>query len=382
MKIKNTYLLTYEEAVEICSKNDKFYETKHKVNGYDVSTFNYRLAIYEDFINPLKDKPYLNAKELRGLTFVFNKDGSLYKRYLHLQKFWNLNQVEETEYSKLENLEVVDVANKLDGSLCAFVKLPNGDVVGKTQNSFDNEQTEAMNEIYRKNENLKRFLDYCFERDYNALFEYVSFMNRIVIEYDKPEVILLRVRDKDGLYLNLKEIDTFELKCAEKEKNLSLEEYIELAEKLEDKEGWVLTLKEGDEYVMIKIKLGWYCERHRLMEDIERENDVISLILSESIDDILGQLDPVYDKNRREFIFDIMEKVNSYVFETMKEVNELVSKFNGDIKEFALDFKNEKNFSMAISVVRGKCDSLTAVKNKLKSKTKRLEEARRFIKNL
>jgi T4 RnlA family RNA ligase len=381
MKIKNTYLPTYEEALEICASNETFCENKHIVNGYNISTFNYRLSLYNDFINPIKDKPEINAKELRGLTFVFNKDGSLFKRYLHLQKFWNLNQVEETEYSKLKDLEIVHVADKLDGSLCAFVKLPNGDVVSKTQNSFDNEQTEVINEIYRKNDNLKRFLDYCFERDYNALFEYVSFMNRIVLSYDEPEVILLRVRDKDGNYLNIDDLNTYGTKCAESEKPLKLDDYIELAEEIENKEGWVLTLKDGEEYIMAKVKGSWYCERHRIMEDIERENDVISLTLSESIDDVLGQLDPVVDIKRREFIFHIMGKVNSYVFETMKEVDELVSKFNGDIKEFALDFKKDKNFSMAISVIRGKCDSLTAVKNKLKSKTKRLEEARRFIKN-
>jgi hypothetical protein len=43
------FIPSYDEAVAICQRNPVFYETKHKVNGYDVSVFNYRLATYDDF---------------------------------------------------------------------------------------------------------------------------------------------------------------------------------------------------------------------------------------------------------------------------------------------------------------------------------------------
>jgi len=44
-------LLTYDQCREIVERNDemKFYETKHIVDGYDVSIFNYKLAWYGDF---------------------------------------------------------------------------------------------------------------------------------------------------------------------------------------------------------------------------------------------------------------------------------------------------------------------------------------------
>ncbi|MFW6009087.1 MAG: RNA ligase [archaeon] len=381
MKIKNTYIPSYEEALEICSSNETFYENKHIVDGYKVSTFNYRLSLYDDFINPIKEKPEINAKELRGLTYVFNKDGSLFKRYLHLQKFWNLNQVVETEYKKLKDLKIVEVFDKVDGSLCSFIKLPNGKVVSKTQNCFDNEQTSVINELYKKNENLQKFCEFCFDRGYSVLFEYVSFYNRIVLEYDESKLILLRVRDENGNYLDLNKIETYDLEIAESEKIKSLEEFIEISETLKNKEGWVLTLKDGDEYIFVKIKTKWYCERHRLMENIERENDIISLILSRQIDDVLGQLNPDEDKKRIEFINDIMKKVNKFIFSKTKEVNELASKYNGSLKDFAISYSKDKNFHLAIKVVKGE-SALETVKEYVIRKNKKLEEARKFLRTL
>ena len=87
---KNYHLPSYEEAVELCQYPESpFYETKTEVDGFPVSIFNYRLAQYSDFNTPIESKPELTGFEMRGLTFVFNQDGSLYKRYLLLDKFFN-----------------------------------------------------------------------------------------------------------------------------------------------------------------------------------------------------------------------------------------------------------------------------------------------------
>ena len=101
---------TYEEALAICQRNPVFYETKHKVMGYDVSVFNYRLATFDDF---RKD----DAFEMRGLTFVFNSDGTLYKRFLGLHKFFNVNETEITQAHLIKDYEVINVSDKLDGSM-------------------------------------------------------------------------------------------------------------------------------------------------------------------------------------------------------------------------------------------------------------------------
>jgi T4 RnlA family RNA ligase len=380
MKIFNTHIPSYEEALEIVKSNDTFYETKHKVDEYNVSTFNYRLSTYDDFINPIKGKD-VNAKEMRSICYVFNNDGT-YKTYLALQKFWNLNQVEETMYGVVKNYDVVEIHDKADGSLCSFIKLPNGKVVGKTQNSFDNEQTEIINDLYKFDDKIQDFIEWCESNNYSAIFEFVSFKNKIVLDYDKSELILLKVRNNTtGEYIE--DYDSMGLKTVKKEEILSIDQIVKLTETTTNKEGWVITLKRPDDfYSMIKIKTVWYCDRHNLLtNESNREDYIIKLVLEESIDDLIAQLDPISDKDKINRIKDIISITKDYLNLRMKEVDELVSKYDGNIKDYAIKYKKDKNFSMAISIIRGRIDSFTAVKKFLLKETSHLGKARYFVKN-
>src|ERR1022692_3788022 len=121
---------SYEECLEICAKPESsFYETKFVLEGYSISLFNYRMAQYKDFVTPLESKPEIKAYELRGLCFVFDKDGSLFNRYILLEKFFNLNQVPESMYSVVKDYKIKYINNKEDGSIASFIKLPNGSVI-------------------------------------------------------------------------------------------------------------------------------------------------------------------------------------------------------------------------------------------------------------
>ena len=123
--LSSHYLPNYEDCVEMCAKEDAaFYESKFVIDGYNISVFNYRLAQYKDFVTPLENKPDVKAYEMRGLTFVFNEDGSLFRRFLLLEKFFNLNQVPEAMYSIVKDYKIKFINNKEDGSIASFIKLP------------------------------------------------------------------------------------------------------------------------------------------------------------------------------------------------------------------------------------------------------------------
>ena len=78
------YQITYDDAVRISNayKNFNFYPTEWVIDGYKVVAFNYFLCDYNYFVKPLADSPEINAMDMRGVTFVFNTDGTLYKRFL------------------------------------------------------------------------------------------------------------------------------------------------------------------------------------------------------------------------------------------------------------------------------------------------------------
>lgn len=168
---KSHSIPTYEEAVELCSYPDSpFYESKMVVDGFNVSVFNYRLAQSKDFDKPLESKPELRGHEMRGLTFVFNEDGSLYNRYVLLEKFFNLNQVPDSMYSIIKDYKIRFVNNKEDGSIASFIKLPNDRVVGKSKMGFDNDQSNGINKIYKTNPDVKSFVDWCLNNDIVSIF--------------------------------------------------------------------------------------------------------------------------------------------------------------------------------------------------------------------
>lgn len=374
------FLPTYEQSKEIVASKGimVFYETVNYIDGYKVSVFNYRLPKYMDFLVPVEGKNY-DAREFRGLTYVFNEDGTVFNRYLMLNKFWNVDQVTETLFDKVKNKKIKSVYNKEDGSLISFIRLPNGKVVAKTKMGFDNDQAVSANELLAKNESIFKFVNECLDNDLVTMWEYVSFKNKIVLDYKDTNLILLRVRNnKTGEYVDVEQFRGLGFDVV---KTMSigsdLESIMKWLETAVDIEGVVITFEDD---MMVKAKSKWYCARHHLLtEESNREDYIIEMVLKETIDDLKAQLNPVSDVERIAWIENIEVIVRNFLAERVAEVEELVSKYTGDLKYFAIAYKKDKNFSLAINVVRGKCDAYTAVKEWLLVQTKHLEQARSFI---
>jgi hypothetical protein len=120
--------------------------------------------------------------------------------------------------------------------------------------------------------------------------------NRIVLRYDREELILLRLRDnKTGKHLNIKDyldkIGNIRIAPFEDD-HKDLDSLIDNVSNSIDKEGVVVQTEDlfGNDF-FYKIKGKWYCERHGLLtNDIYREHVIIGYILDDKIDDILGQI--------------------------------------------------------------------------------------------
>jgi len=353
---------TYEQALELCSDEDApFYESKMIVDGFNVSVFNYRLAQYKDFANPIPDKPELKGYEMRGLTFVFNEDGSLFNRYVLLEKFFNLNQVPDSLYSVVKNYKIKFVNNKEDGSIASFVKLPNGKVIGKSKMGFDNDQADGINRVYKTNKEVKSLVDWSLDNNIVPVFEYVAPNNRIVLRYPSEELILLRLRDNaTGKHIDIRDhldkVGTIRVAPFEDEIK-DLDQLIELTATQVDKEGSIVTCEDemGRDF-FFKLKTPWYCERHGLLtEDLYREHIIIGYILDDKIDDILGQI-PEDEKEahiRINKIIDIVKKsISDKVSEIEKDYRQYVS-MNISKKDYAINHrKNNLNFGFVMNMVK------------------------------
>lgn len=353
---------TYEQALELCSVEEApFYESKMVVDGFNVSVFNYRLAQYKDFAYPIPDKPELKGYEMRGLTFVFNEDGSLFNRYVLLEKFFNLNQVPESLYSVVKNYKIKFVNNKEDGSIASFVKLPNGKIVGKSKMGFDNDQADGINRVYKTNKEVKSLVDWALDNNIVPVFEYVAPNNRIVLRYPSEELILLRLRDNaTGKHIDIRDhLDKVgSIRVAPFEDEIKdLDQLIELTATQVDKEGSIVTCEDehGRDF-FFKLKTPWYCERHGLLtEDLYREHIIIGYILDDKIDDILGQI-PEDEKEAHIRINKIITIVKKAISDKVSEIEKSYEQFvkSGiSKKDYAINHrKNNSNFGFVMNMVK------------------------------
>lgn len=371
-------LLTYKQAKAIADENGDllFYESVFEIDGFKISIFNYRLAQFDNFMNPLSNDKSVNALEMRGLTFIFNKDGSLYKRHLMLSKFFNLNQVADSMYDIVKDYTIDTIMNKEDGSLIGFVRLPNGKVIARTKMSFESEQAVGANEIYARNSHVKELVDWGLDNDKALFFEYVSFNNRIVLDYKVTELILINGRDNNtGKFFRIDTIDNFGVTACKYESGLTLDDLIERAKTQKDKEGEVVRFT--NDY-MIKIKTQWYCDLHHLNFGVtSRENDIIRLTLEEEIDDVIAQL-LESDTEKREFIDDVINVVNHRYAYTIKCIDEKMKEFTGDMKVFALNVKGDDFAHFYLGVARGK-DKYEMVKERILKETTHLKQAQKWV---
>ena len=205
------FLPTYEQCRLICDANDNFtfYETRHKIDGFDVSIFNYRLAQPFIFTNPIPGRDDIKAYEMRGITFVWNKDGSLYSHFLLMDKFFNLNQSDCSCYALMKQETIKNITYKEDGSILTFIKLPNGKIVAKTKASFEADQAIRAQQFYDENVGIQNLVGYCLNNNIVPIFEFVGPTNRVVLKYAQTNLVLIKLRNNlTGEYIDVNTLPT------------------------------------------------------------------------------------------------------------------------------------------------------------------------------
>lgn len=359
---------SYEKCLEISKlSNHKFYENKFIIDDFQISIFNYRHLTYQDFVD-------FDGFELRGLTFVFNIDGSLYKRFVMLEKFFNFNENESSSLDSIKSKKIKSVYLKEDGSMIGFIELPNGKILARTKNSFDSSQALHAQDLFDKNPKINSFVKRCISENLSPIFELVGPKNRVVVKYDIHSLILLKVRDNStGKYLD---INDFDIDKPAKFK-FSLEDLITLRKELVGMEGWIVEFIDGQK---IKIKTDWYLSLHRIFTDYsQREDYLIDLILEDKIDDVLSVLD--LDSEARNFVEEVIDKTNKKILKLHNDVDELLSEFDGDRKSFAIKHKNNESFPVAIMIISGK-DKSEVINDFIKKKTHKLCDAKNWLESI
>ena len=382
------YLITYEDALKICEayKNFNFYKTEHRIDDFRIVTFNYFLCDYKMFITPLREAPEINALDMRGVTFVFNKDGSLYKRFLMLPKFFNVNQVEDTQIDLLKNKKIKNITIKEDGSLIAFMQLPNGEVFAKTQAGFTNEQSVQAKLLFDKNDKIQSFVKDAFEAGMTPLFEYVAYDNRIVLKYQGRDLRLIGLRNNEtgefystanmsiDIWYGIGTVKTLSIDSIR-----ALEGLMKISEEME---GVVVEFEDGQ---LVKWKTAWYFNLHGIRTmHIFREDYVIHNYLNETLDDVTQELNMTDDADAFHFIERVKIAIQNWSNYIEEKVDELVNAYNSCFYfSHWAKFATDKHKSPFFGLARTKIEKPEMYKKRkieyMLAKTRHLKDAKNIV---
>lgn len=284
---------------------------------------NYIVATDTTFPDITDEKSALR-RECRGL--IFDKQGNLISR--PFQKFFNVNEREETQVQHIDFSKPHRILSKLDGSMIRPIRI-NGDWRLGTKMGITDVAMQAEAYIADK-PHFAKFFDFCEhlgENGVTPIFEWLSRQQRIVIDYPVDELVLLAVRDNlTGEYYVYEMLEKIS-----REFNMgivrqfpgsmqSMQDLIDHTRAAEGIEGYVVRFDDG---MMVKIKGDWYVQIHKAKEQIGREKNLIAMLLDNNIDDVKPFL-----------LQDDLDRLEDFEYAFWKGIHATVEELKKDFSEY------------------------------------------------
>ena len=269
-------LPNYNELMELCETNEAFYFVDHRVGAHIYRVFTYRMASYTDFLLP-------SALECRGHTFILFDDGDTELMSLPMEKFFN--DGENPFVMDLDWSQVVDVADKLDGSLISTCSTPTGFVL-KSKTSFTSQQARDATALLNTEKywEFNKLLHGYRDMDATVNMEYCAPDNQIVLGYAEPSLKVLNIRcNRTGEYLPLHDSGFYLDQIAAPIKVADMDEFVKSVAGMTGIEGFVFTFKNG---LKVKKKTAWYSALHLQKDQINNPRRLFESVINEQSDDL------------------------------------------------------------------------------------------------
>lgn len=260
-------------------------------------------------------------REGRGLKF--DSEGRIIGRPFH--KFFNLGEKPESSPENLLWEYPINVETKHDGSMIHPV-LIDGQIVLMTRKGNTDVAMQAERECDVPWDNMRKFL----YAGITPMYEFVSPTNRIVVDYEKPELRFLAAREiVSGRYINF---DT----NPNRRKTLiggdfSLDMLVDEVRNMKGEEGVVLVWPNGHR---VKMKADEYVALHRNIDLSGTENRLLEVILAGNHDDLI----PMLTEQRASAVTEYASIVLGNVMTRASEMESFVTLRDGvSQKEFAME---------------------------------------------
>ncbi len=350
--------ITKTKADEIVEKYDNFYKKEITKGNIKLYLYNYMISDYDVFASdPL-------SRELRGL--VISEDNEI---FLSVPKFFNLNEIEETQYNLLKDKKIKKIQEKLDGSLITPIRI-NGEIIMKSKGSFESDQSTLAQSICDSSPDLQFFILDMYDNGFIPYFELTGEENQHVLEYDyNSRLTLIMVRNENGEFID---INKFGYKYTAESFDYTLDEMKNMQKLDKGKEGWVVKFEDG---LIIKIKTEEYFILHKLNDQADSYKVMLKTILDEDMDDVLS----IVSEKKKEKLIKMNKTIGDYVVSFVLEIEGIIETSESlDRKSIALKYKNHIYFNVIMkSLDRGNVkDNLITT---MKTRHNKENTAKRFI---
>lgn len=246
-------------------------------------------------------------------------------------KFFNDSEHDGSRLPVLDLKAPVEVTDKMDGSLGILVPTPDGHIIA-TRGSFESEQAAWATRFYREH-----YADhFAGLRDITILFEIIFKANRIVVDYDFEDLVLLGGIEIDtGHLISADLIDWPGHKAHEFP-------YDTLAEALaapvrDNAEGFVVRYLDESE-LMVKIKLERYLQLHKIITGLSEKSVWEHASAGLAFEDLIADLpDEFHDWVTN--VWDDLQECRASIGCEAREIFDQLMDYlpaNGSRKEFAL----------------------------------------------
>ena len=286
-------------------------------DGYTV--VDYSFMDRETFVTPIDH-------ECRGLKF--DAEGAILARPFH--KFFNLGErerVEDVDWSAQHC-----VLAKLDGSMVHPARL-GGELLMMTRGGVTEQARAALGHATA---DVIALCEVMLNDGITPVFEFTSSDNRIVIAYERAELTLLAARETvSGRYLTHAELtDRASVHGVPVVEGFgSVEDAKAFAVRVrgeEDIEGYVVAFEDGHR---LKLKTEAYALRHRALDGLSHEKNLLAWLAKGALDDVLPLLAPT----PRERVEVYVETVERSVRQRTDTVQAFVAEHaEADRKAFAM----------------------------------------------
>lgn len=386
--------LTLEEVRKIVVERNEMLGTNVFIEADrdEFVIFNYLIqfdGMFPSFSDDVeKNREAAVLRECRGITFDKSSGQCVVRKY---HKFFNVGQNEDHQMNMINWSYPQVILDKIDGSMLTGYLRKNGVLEWHTKMG----NTQVSQPVYNHVKNLPQYEEMVRDliaKNATPIFEWCSLQQRIVIAYEKDQLILTAVRNNDtGQYWSYPELmnlsTTWNIPVVNAHKmDVSNGDFINIIKEWENAEGVVVRFDNGH---MLKVKADQYLAMHGTLETLQSEKNVWELILSDKMDDAKALMSPDNQRRVDKFSAELFHAIGETAKRLKKFVDDGVAMVGNDRKRFSLEIvnvssvpKNER--SMLFRIADGE-DSFAVLKDYLLRQTgtgTKINEARSLVNNV